>query len=54
MIQVEGYSYEGRSPKEIIVDQRRELFNKTEVEVEKRKYFEEAVSEYITYKKILI
>ena len=38
------YSYGGRSPKEIIVDQRRQLFNSTEVEVEKRKHFEEAVS----------
>ena len=41
------YSYEERSPKEIIVEQRRGLFNKTEVEVERRKHYEEAVSQYI-------
>jgi len=41
------YSYEERSPKEIIVEQRRELYNKTEVEVEKRKHFEETVSQYV-------
>ena len=44
MMQSLEYSYEGRSHKEIIVDQRRQLFNKTEAEVEKRKHFEEAVS----------
>ena len=37
------YSYEERSYKEIIVEQRRQLFNKTEVEVEKRKHYEETV-----------
>lgn len=43
MMQLLGYSYGEKSAKEIIVDQRRELFRKTEVEVEKRKHFEEAV-----------
>jgi len=47
MIQPAGYSYGEKSAKEIIVDQRRELFSKTEVEVEKRKHFEEAVSSYV-------
>ena len=36
--------YGDRSPKEIIVEQQRSLYHKTEVEVEKRKHFEEAVS----------
>ncbi|XP_065919620.1 pre-mRNA-processing factor 39-like isoform X2 [Dysidea avara] len=35
--------YGDRSPKEIIVEQQRSLYNKTEVEVEKRKHFEEAI-----------
>ena len=47
MMQLLGYSYDGKSPKEIIVDQRREIFSKTELEVEKRKQFEEAVSRII-------
>jgi len=40
---LQGY-YGDRSPKEIIVEQQRILYTKTEAEVEKRKHFEEAVS----------
>ena len=43
MMQSIKYSYEGRLPKKIIVDQQRQLFNNTEVKVEKRKRFKEAV-----------